>query len=311
MPFNPGSFTYIQNPLGYSNALLADLRVVSGASYLPYASSYSVPTGPLSPFPSGTTVLLVRCTQPPPAPPPINVQAGGYTGFDIIFVAGQSNAVGSCPTPDVPDEAADAIGTRPIYQLTMGGSKYYPWDGNSGDGLALMAENIEHMSVTDPRGGGYNSFASSFAIRYVDTGRLAKGRALLVVNAAFGGTGILSSNPYVLNYPWPSSSTNLVWSWAPDATCNSAVAGVTTAYAAVQYDSPRMSLFTHSLYRMDFAMSLDPGTLRPTSGQGFTYQHPANKVVAMLWHQGENESACGKPRGARRDVCSASRADLF
>ena len=35
------------------------------------------------------------------------------------------------------------------------------------------------------------------------------------------------------------------------------------------------------------ALNLDPSTGRPTVGQNMTYRNPANKVVAILWHQGE------------------------
>lgn len=54
----------------------ASVRLVTGASTLPFAGQYAVPTGPSSVAQDGTTALLLRCLAgpspplPPPGPPP-------------------------------------------------------------------------------------------------------------------------------------------------------------------------------------------------------------------------------------------------
>lgn len=54
-----------------------------------------------------------------------------------------------------------------------------------------------------------------------------------------------------------------------------------------------MSLFTHATWRTDHALSLDPATGRPSPGRAFGAPHPANKLAAVLWHQGEADACCG------------------
>lgn len=95
------------------------------------------------------------------------------------------------------------------------------------------------------------------------------------------------------------------------------MSGVVTATAALQNSPVTMSLYTvrlcmwqeqrhdgfltafsqHAQYRFDYALSLDPATglptVDPSTGQpfGLAHQNPANKVVAILWHQGARRAA--------------------
>lgn len=55
-----------------------------------------------------------------------------------------------------------------------------------------------------------------------------------------------------------------------------------------------MSLYTHSVYRTDMALSIDPASGVPPSG-GSLSPNPGNKVVAILWHQGEIDIEGGFP----------------
>lgn len=98
---------------------------------------------------------------------------------------------------------------------------------------------------------------------------------------SFGFLYFFGSSP-----PPQAQGTSLLISWAPNVACNPAVAGAATASAYTQSAPITMSLFTHSLYRADFALSLSPQTGLPSTA-GLTTPNPANAVVAILWHQGE------------------------
>lgn len=103
------------------------------------------------------------------------------------------------------------------------------------------------------------------------------------------------------NYIWPSSNTHLSLGWAADKMCHpynsnsppysteisidSYALQTTVTGATMGTQTVNMSLYTHTLYRVDYALSLDPATHEPAAGQPWGYLHPSNKVVAMLWHQ--------------------------
>ena len=63
--------------------------------------------------------------------------ASSYTGYDIVLVAGQSNACGNSVTVDVDNEGNDATDGLPIYVLRAGSDLNYEtnrgwfiqWDG--------------------------------------------------------------------------------------------------------------------------------------------------------------------------------------
>jgi len=89
--------------------------------------------------------------------------------FDIIVVAGQSNAEGCGQGPAARPYVSDP-------RICM-----MPWDSFS----IRVAEENPHDGI--PQG----NFGLSFAREYVEAGLLAEGRGLLLVQAAVGGTGFL------------------------------------------------------------------------------------------------------------------------
>jgi len=86
--------------------------------------------------------------------------------FDIIILAGQSNAEGS--------------GRGPVQE------EYIP----NGDVLAMHSDftiTVAQERVFD--GVKFNDFSLSFSQEYIKSGRLQDGRKILIVRAAVGGTG--------------------------------------------------------------------------------------------------------------------------
>lgn len=132
--------------------------------------------------------------------------------FDIIILAGQSNAegYGFGPTPDP-------------YQPD-GRVFYLHRDGT----LVQAAERVW-------RNGVGTNLALSFAREYLKSGRLAEGRRLLIVSAAVGGTGFLDGR----------------WGMNDD-------------------------LFLAMMEMTRTALALNP----------------ENRLVALLWHQGETDAIC-------------------
>ena len=61
-------------------------------------------------------------------------------GYDVVFVAGQSNAVGNSLTSDTADAVNDVVpSSLPVFYAQFGidGSISYPgWDGSAGTALA-------------------------------------------------------------------------------------------------------------------------------------------------------------------------------
>ena len=103
--------------------------------------------------------------------------------YDIILQAGQSNADGyghgPVEHPYAPDER--------ILYLTAGNPKageYYPKGELE---ISVAAER----PIADKPGDLLGDFSLEFARKYVEDGRLAPGRKLLIVRTAVGGTGFL------------------------------------------------------------------------------------------------------------------------
>ena len=136
--------------------------------------------------------------------------------FDILILAGQSNAegYGFGPTPDPyqPDGR--------VFCLHKDGT------------LVQAAERVV-------RNGVGTNLALSFAREYLNSGRLAEGRRLLIVSAAVGGTGFRDGR----------------WGLTDD-------------------------LFLWMLEMARTALSLNP----------------ENRLVALLWHQGETDAIAGATR---------------
>lgn len=152
------------------------------------------------------------------------------TGYDIIVVAGQSNAVGAGDGP-ITDTAANETVDSKIFQLGRRGSSnlkvispFWTSGGVKYDGLQYPGHNTNRPIM---------GLAIPFARRYVAS-ELAEGRKVLIVPAARGATSISD--------------------WVGGGNFNP------TLYADMKT-------------RVQAALNL-PGD---------------NKIVAVLWHQGESD----------------------
>lgn len=66
-----------------------------------------------------------------------------------------------------------------------------------------------------------------------------------------------------------------------------------------------MTLAQHAEYRVDLALSLDPATgTVPPGPRPFGVRHPSNIVVAILWHQGENDAGQTDEASAHNGVAA-------
>ncbi len=108
--------------------------------------------------------------------------------FDIIIVAGQSNAegygVGEVTEKYVPDERAlfldDSANAR--FEKNEQGKDVFTLEFPTPIAVSVADEPIGDQ-------GRLGKLSLFFVKRYMESGRLAEGRKLLVVNAAVGGTG--------------------------------------------------------------------------------------------------------------------------
>lgn len=136
--------------------------------------------------------------------------------FDIVVQAGQSNAYG--------------CGLGPVAEpFTPSGDIFYL----NNDFSVSMAQ--EEVWGNDAVG----NFSLSFAVRYIQDGRLAPGRRLLILRTAIGGTGFLDNR----------------WGLQDD-------------------------LYIKMMEMIRTALELNG----------------ANRLVALLWHQGETDAMLGAGR---------------
>ena len=130
--------------------------------------------------------------------------------FDIIIQAGQSNSEG--------------YGFGPI------DDPYQPdgrvWYLNQDRTISLAAEKVTNNGIQ-------SNFALSFVREYLQAGKLAEGRQLLIIRSAVGGTGFLDNR------------------WKPND-----------------------DLFLQMMDMVRTALDLNP----------------ENRLVALLWHQGETDA---------------------
>lgn len=78
---------------------------------------------------------------------------------------------------------------------------YPSWDGTNATILCLDHENTQKAPATGP--GFINSFTASFAKAYIAAGKLAPGRALVLVNTGWPGSS-MSLAPSTVQYSYPS-----------------------------------------------------------------------------------------------------------
>ncbi|MBQ9485721.1 MAG: hypothetical protein IJU83_02665, partial [Clostridia bacterium] len=152
--------------------------------------------------------------------------------YDIIVVAGQSNAEGNGVKANdeevISDKVNHLIDKNPVWlnvlkDGTVKLEMVYPTQ-------MLLEQAHERLNGENKK---VADFSETFAKAYIDGGYLQEGRKVLIVKTAVGGTGFARNE----------------WGW------NSAL-----------FD--RLKLMT------DYGLSLNSG----------------NRVVALLWHQGEHDS---------------------
>jgi hypothetical protein len=90
---------------------ISNLRVVTGATTLPYISNFTVPTAPLSIYPTGTTALLLRSVSP-------GTTLTGTPLFSQLSQAATSSAVGAFSLRAVNGSSVKAVAVQahPVVQ---------------------------------------------------------------------------------------------------------------------------------------------------------------------------------------------------
>lgn len=108
--------------------------------------------------------------------------------FDIIILAGQSNAMG-CGLGSVANEYEPC---ERIMHLYDDANFHFEKDADGNDYLWIPEECQRNIGIASESGEGNNkvgNFSLIFAKLYLDRGLLEAGRKLLIVKAAVGGTG--------------------------------------------------------------------------------------------------------------------------
>lgn len=214
---------------------------------------------------------------PASIPPP-----GSFTGFDVVLVTGEANAVGV----STGTSALDDTSLLPVFALSEGRVDAplqfsSPW-------VVPMNEAVQHSPTTFNEGGA-NSIASGFAMQYIADGFLKPGRAILVVNAAKVGSPLGFTTG--ATSPTLSPANSLIeLTWSPSVACD-------TSFAEAQFVTDfmagglRMNLHTHAAYRLRLALAVNPATSLNTSAS--MTPNAQNKFITVLWHQGETDLAHG------------------
>lgn len=220
-----------------------------------------------------------------------------YEGYDVVLIAGQSNAAGNCAVAD-PAVLAQYVTTGlPLYSFNTGqsGASTLRYDVNAGratdpvNSTAWLPGRPDilplNSSVYPVPFGTCSDFAARFAISYLSI--LQPGRALLIVKEGHDGTKFHDcSSSWKSGFPTPQ--TVLFWCWSTSRACNPdpsvpypALPSTITNSSAAWPST--LSLLTNAMYRVDAAMGHNPnGTVHSTAFAG-------NRFVGLLWHQGESD----------------------
>ena len=152
--------------------------------------------------------------------------------FDIIVVAGQSNAEGNGIKKDDKEFISDKV--YHIADKNHIGTKVLD-DGKVIVDMVYPTETVFEKAHerTDAMGKKFADFSETFAKRYIDGGNLQEGRKVLIIKTAVGGTGFSRKEWGVGNV-----------------------------------------LFERLNLMVDYGLSLNKN----------------NRVVALLWHQGEHDA---------------------
>lgn len=225
----------------------------------------------------------------------LHAYSPGFTGLDVVLVVGQSNAVGAaCSAPTPEEDAALSLAGLPVFILRAGSRDW----NDQGDAVVHASERQRLSGPASPTSGGthHADFGVPFAARFVASGYLAPGRAVLLVNAAVGDTGVFKlCGTDTLGGGWPARpATHTHRCWAPSAACSPDLVGVDEALKWPSQSLPNASLLTRAIDFAELGLAVDPATLHgPPRGAVLPARMPGNRIVAILWHQGEADARRG------------------
>lgn len=107
--------------------------------------------------------------------------------FDVVILAGQSNAEGNGVMPGILPKQVDNV-----YQATDKNPAYITEGIKNSPKLILTLPVEYEIQNYQERTDGKNSYADmakSFALSYISSGMLKKGRDILIIKSGVGGTG--------------------------------------------------------------------------------------------------------------------------
>ena len=113
--------------------------------------------------------------------------------FDIIVLAGQSNAYGFGIGP----VESEFVENESIFFLSDNLDIHFEKDENGLDYLAIpewQSNSIIRAKEKEAENGKIGNLSLSFADKYINDGMLDEGRKILIVNAAVGGTGFMKKH---------------------------------------------------------------------------------------------------------------------
>ena len=201
----------------------------------------------------------------------------GPVGYDIIVLAGQSNMLGlNFAGTAAPQAWLDQYDVD-ILQL-----------GQSSAHLSqvIMANDgvMEHADSTVGASWASTSIGMTFARLYKTYKK--PGRKLLLVPCALGGTAMTTTNGSITHALLDGTTIPSI-TWDPSGTWSG------STYTPGAYNYSNLNLFWLMLKRTYIALASDPTqsslTVPSFSGSTPPTANVNNKVVALIWHQGETD----------------------
>jgi hypothetical protein len=180
---------------GQTDMKISNFRLVQNATTLPYITNgFTVPTAPLSIYPSGTTALLLRAVSP-------GIRLTGAPLFTQLSTSATSSAVGAFSLRAVNGTSARAVNVAP-------GGTFPP---------AAMSSNGPQNLTGYPFGGGGSYTASASSYGGSSFGWKVFDKDINTVwntNYTYTGAGANSSNTYIVNtYSTTVSGSTVYGEW--------------------------------------------------------------------------------------------------
>ena len=220
--------------------------------------------------------------------------------FDIIIVAGQSNAEGNGIKEDDKEIISDKV-----YQIA---DKNHIGTKDLGNGKVIIDMVYPTEMVlekaherTDATGKKFADFSETFANCYIDGGFLEKGRKVLIIKTAVGGTGFARKEWGVGNILF--ERLNLMTDYALKLNKeNRIVAFLWHQGEHDAFENANLSADErYNFYRENFAKQ----TLAFRKKYGKEIPVIAGEMVNSWAELSENKSKCDAVEKATKDVCSA------